>query len=965
MRILFVLFFCCSISMLKSNPVSDSLIFQQIALTDSLRKEGQREAALALLLESRTAPSYQNASCTAQTALQHKTGLCYFYLKQREKALNYWRDSVLQDRINCLGRLHAETANSHYAISLAYRGIGDRSAAVDHMKEALLILDQLNEKDTLDLAYKYLQAGSLYRLIGDYGLSRHFLMQALRYYQGQRGRRVAELYNGLGMLEIREKKYARAIDWLDRSLTLYEAAGAEKYAAYRASSLHNKGRAHLYLKDYTNARKDAEAALAINQKLDRPEEICKNYELLGMINRYQKRYRNARDYYERALSIRQQNAKGTYSRVVAYSYENIAGLLGFQQQYDASLGYYQRAIQQLQPDFEAQSIDDLPIVRQSSIAHRLDLIRVLGLKAAAWRDRYQQNKQVRDLNTALQTYRTVDSLIAQSRMQFRQADSKYALIDACIPIYEKAIQTALDLYRLNGQEAFLQEAYAFSAKNKVVVLLEGLQDLKAKMAGLPDSLLEKERQLKKQYQQLESEIYDAESQRKKQQAAQQKNRLFQLQQNYHQLIDQFEREYPNYFQLKYAFPQSADIQGLRDSLPEDAAILEYFVGEERLFIFLLTKDELRSFELEKPKDFSEQCNAFRKLLEAGGQFSTEAYWPIAQALYPLLLEQPLAVLPNAISRLIFVPDHLLLQLSFEVLPFAPIDTTQDFNQQYLLRRYACSYAYSNQLIFNTAQRDRMNNRMKAFGGFGLEYEKQTLEEMKKRFSLSDSLSEKRSMGRLAYSDDEVREIAQIFDGDTWLNRAATKAAFYENAGNYRLLHFAMHALAVEENPLNSTLIFSPTPDSADYLLRAAEIYPLRLHAEMAVLSACHTGSGTLMRGEGVRSLARAFAFAGCPSLVASLWSASDYSTKEITTSFYRYLHDGHPKDRALQLAKLDYLEQAPPSYRLPSLWSHLVLIGDSQAMVFQDRGSGWKHWKWMLLLAFVLLIGMGWWSRKL
>jgi CHAT domain-containing protein len=129
-----------------------------------------------------------------------------------------------------------------------------------------------------------------------------------------------------------------------------------------------------------------------------------------------------------------------------------------------------------------------------------------------------------------------------------------------------------------------------------------------------------------------------------------------------------------------------------------------------------------------------------------------------------------------------------------------------------------------------------------------------------------------------------------------------------------------------------------------------------LRSGLAVLSACNTGNGSLQRGEGVMSLARAFAFAGCPSTVVSLWSIPDESTSKVMLAFYKNLKNGDKKDIALQKAKLEYLNSASPQYSIPNYWGATVIIGDVEAMDFKE----WYQKPAFLGLAivglFVLLI---------
>ena len=110
------------------------------------------------------------------------------------------------------------------------------------------------------------------------------------------------------------------------------------------------------------------------------------------------------------------------------------------------------------------------------------------------------------------------------------------------------------------------------------------------------------------------------------------------------------------------------------------------------------------------------------------------------------------------------------------------------------------------------------------------------------------------------------------------------------------------------------------------------------------------------------SLARAFSFAGCPSVVMSLWSISDQSTSELMTTFYKNLKDGQPKDIALQQAKLAYLGSASAEYTKPIFWGGFVGIGDMGALAFS--GGFPLNYKWLVGLLIVVSLGWFLWKRR-
>jgi CHAT domain-containing protein len=124
--------------------------------------------------------------------------------------------------------------------------------------------------------------------------------------------------------------------------------------------------------------------------------------------------------------------------------------------------------------------------------------------------------------------------------------------------------------------------------------------------------------------------------------------------------------------------------------------------------------------------------------------------------------------------------------------------------------------------------------------------------------------------------------------------------------------------------------------------------------QLIIVSACETGNGQLVNSEGVLSLTRGFAYAGCPSIVNSLWKADDAATSAILQRFHIYLQKGYTKSKALRQAKLDYLH-SNALYKSPGYWAHLVLIGDTAPVVTSGRPVYW----WGLAMAIAVAI-TGW-----
>ncbi len=195
--------------------------------------------------------------------------------------------------------------------------------------------------------------------------------------------------------------------------------------------------------------------------------------------------------------------------------------------------------------------------------------------------------------------------------------------------------------------------------------------------------------------------------------------------------------------------------------------------------------------------------------------------------------------------------------------------------------------------------------------------------------------------RLAASRDEIAGLP----GAQYIDTSATKSNFLKAANLYPVIHLATHAISSLTSAAGSFIAFYPEKARSDENnLYLEELYGLNLGAtRLVIISACETGQGELAGKEGVISLSRAFAYAGCASTINSLWKADDKATAYILKRLYVYLKKGYTKAKALQQAKLDYLS-GDAINKSPSYWAHLVLMGDESALYVS---TGW--WKWGLV----------------
>ncbi|HLX65567.1 MAG TPA: CHAT domain-containing protein, partial [Puia sp.] len=357
-----------------------------------------------------------------------------------------------------------------------------------------------------------------------------------------------------------------------------------------------------------------------------------------------------------------------------------------------------------------------------------------------------------------------------------------------------------------------------------------------------------------------------------------------------------------------------------------------------LHVFLLTRSAFNYVRIDSLAAIQQDVAdwlGLMKSVENGRKFKGG---PLGERLSQLLIRPIRAVIPDQ-DEWIIVPDGFLYFLPFESLPSGTEDKT-------MLETTTISYQFASRLILppdSRADQETPQAGVLAFAPFTGD-----------RFLTTGSYR----FPPLPASQEEIAGLP----GSRYSGREATKARFLRDLNRYPILHLATHAVSSADNAAGSFIAFYPQTDTPiEDCLFLEELYGLDLDkTRLVVISACETGQGELVSNEGVISLARAFAYAGCASSISSLWKADDQATSFILQRFYVYLEKGYKKSTALRQAKLDYLASGTVN-RSPAYWSHLVLIGDTEPLY--PRGFAW----WWGLLLVPAAGGVLWvirWAKK-
>lgn len=412
-----------------------------------------------------------------------------------------------------------------------------------------------------------------------------------------------------------------------------------------------------------------------------------------------------------------------------------------------------------------------------------------------------------------------------------------------------------------------------------------------------------------------------------------------------QFLETIKKEYPKYYKMRYG-TIGESLEYLQDKITLNTSVIRYLFIDEELYAFVLKKESQKLIKLDygSVKNHIEQLHKNQYQLGKTNDLLFELY----QALW-----KPFAA-EITTKNIVIIPDGDLYNLSFETLTPNKIKSFKELATNSLLAKYNISYNYSLYLLEQNKNSIKYKN---SFIAFAPEFNDRMKESYK--LAITDSLNLDKTYLTLLQQPFNVnlaKVNAKLFDGDYFLNENSTENIFKQNASEHKIIHIGTHAESNNISPELSRLIFAKNVSDAneDGSLYTYEIYDTSLNSNLAILTACETGKPTYQAGEGMISLAHAFNYAGSESILTSLWKVDERSTSEIVELFYKYINKGKPKDEALRLAKLDYINTIDGRTLAPQFWAGLVLMGDTSPIIIANN-TNWIYW----IIGVVLLIILG------
>ncbi len=869
---------------------------------------------------------------------------------------------------------------------------GDYLKAIDTLKFSAELRKKLYSDKSYAFGLVQNALGISYRNLGNLNKALEFFLIAEKAYLHELDKNnlaIARLYNNIGNVYFNKLNYATAAEYHQNAIDIYENQ-IETDEPGVADIYYSLANTYFELRNYQDALKIIEnynkkafpetklyflsLKAVIYQELNQFNEAYKSY---------QDAIRYARDFFSdsdinlvfeyinyadfliknnkikeaqnvlndaNSIFIKNEINKGLnyslYLKTAGYLQENKIvetkdwKAFRIQKTYNLTeaINCYKKSLESLGLNVNSLSDATGLLTNTVSLAQSIELLKLIADTYTQISDLFSNMKDENEKNAiihALDYYKIVTALIQRARKEIYSDENKIQLNELEAATFLKIIQTAWKANTIEQDSEITNFAFATAERMKATTVFDRLSDQLARENSLvPDSLSELERSLNYSITSAnerlfnlrhksnadDSEIYKTDS------------ILFQLKKQRDELNQYLESNYLDYYDMKY----SSAMIGVKDvqrNLNDNEMMIEYVLNETdtipEIYAFVFTNSQIIFKKLDtNPSFISWLEETFRFVSNPAYLFTrntnSKNYCTKAHYLYQILL-QPFSELIQE-KKITIIPDGKLNYLPFEALLTEMPDTSgmvQFNNLPYLIRDHTVSYSYSANLLFKfEKQNRRAKNRLLAFAP---EYNSDTVNFDKEKLVLIPLPGIHREISLIA------KEInARLYNG-----KEATEQNFRKECKNHDILHLAMHAFINDSVPAFSRFAFTQTKDTLaenDGWLNTADIYNLDLNARLTVLSACNTGSGNLKKGEGVMSLARGFIYAGCPSIVMSLWEVEDDAGTEIMHSFYKILKKGRNTDDALRQAKLQYLEKANPRLAHPHYWLGYVSIGSTKPL---------------------------------
>jgi CHAT domain-containing protein/tetratricopeptide (TPR) repeat protein len=838
-------------------------------------------------------------------------------------------------------------------VSQCYHGLGniykyykfDFYEAEKCYERALLIREKIGFKDSLKLYRNYYSLAATNRSQFDFEKALSYGSKTLEVAKTLEPRRIelahgmiANIYRDMHQFELAKEHYLKALslnegtDNLEAKAWYYSSLGE----SFRDDSLYNDAIRYFNMAYALYKTPDVvDQDLFINLIINMMDAYSWN-------NDYKNFNKLRKEIFNELSSLSKLKSKEA-SQVWQYIGDHHSRM----KNYDSAIISYQKGLNAAINGFDGERTSTNP--SEEEIGFNYFVHELLIAKASALQNKFLINGDPGLLRQTIDCLTLAERLFSIQRNALDLEAAKWAFLEDKYDVYENIISTLHTGEKIFIEDSVRQLAFQYFEQSKARSLADALSqaEFSNQISG-QDSLFrllnELKRQLFSAQDLVNKELHKTQG---SQQLPELREKIVQLDRKIQACKVAIEENLPGYFKAKYGY-ESPALKPVQNVLKRnDQALIEFFWGVKSVYAIGISDEDIIFRKVGMVESIAPLINDLMSHLHneqaAVGVEDFESYSSNAFELYSLLVE-PFAPLLKNKKRLQIIPDGAISQVPFEILlEERPKKSHVNYlSLKYLIRSYAIGYAYSSAMLVQEKHQQRISKPSILAVGFagGQPLRNPDLD-------LKD----------IDGTNLELNALENRFTGGRFLTAEdATEGNFKSFAPNFDIIHLAVHGVGNMRNNFAASLFFANKADTTeDGELHAYELYGLKLNALMAVLSSCESGLGKNYRGEGMMSMASAFAYSGCKNTLMSLWKVNDQASIKLIDNFYGYFLEGEAIDDALRKSKLAYLETADELTADPRIWAPLVAYGSLDRIQKNERSRIYIAAGILLMLAILFL----------
>lgn len=862
-----------------------------------------------------------------------------------------------------------------YTLGFAHAELGEFRLTLEYTGQALPLFKGLGD-DTME-GFSLNLIGSANDFLGELPKALEYLNQALVLFKKQENHSSeASVLNNLGRISYQNSDWQTALEKYSQALALFRLI---KDRNREAIALHNLGVTYYSLGEQEKALDYFQQALLLGRAVGDKRREALALSEIGYIWNSSGEPQKALDYYNQALVLSQaagdRNGQATTFDFIGIAYSALG-------ETEKALNYHQQALELKRAASNPREVAttlgnighvysqlDQPQKALEYYSQALALFRALEDRnrvAVMLQGIALSERQLGKLSEARQRIEEALPLVeavraGTSSQQFRA--SYFASKQDAYALYIDILMRQHRQKPLAGHDAeALQASERARARSLVELLNEAHVDIRQ---GVDAALIERERSLMQRLNaKAQRQIQLLGQKSSQEQLAELIKEIRAIEDEYRQVQASIRSASPAYAALTQ--PQPLRLKELQQQLDPATLLLEYSLGEPRSYLWLVSQSALRSYELSDQGQIEKNARDVYTLLTARsfsspGESASQKQKRIADAdakfltasaeLSRLILGPVAAELKG--KRLVVVADGALQFVPLAALPSPNLSASaKDGYRPLILDHEIISLPSASALAVqrkNLADRKPAENAIAVLADPVFSSGDERLTERARNNGPRQNASEtantrllehladesgKLKIRRLPFTRLEADRILAVSRQTGNLRATDFKAnrsiATGPELGKYRYVHFATHGYLDSERPDLSAIVLSLVDQKGqpqDGFLRAHEIYNLTLPAELVVLSACQTGLGKEIKGEGLVGLTQGFMYAGARRVVVSLWNVNDKATADLMQRFYSgMLREKQSPSAALRKAQAEMWQQK--QWRSPYYWGAFVLQGE-------------------------------------